>query len=217
MASQKETHVLDEYMFQILQSNKQQAIRAEDRSDKALQLFMTLLTALFGALVVLLINLEDDLQRNTLTSAGLLIIAGFGFLTFVWIAISNIARQQLALERFHLYQYFRDKDPVTYEKYGQDIYTLNIHKDFMFPQKPFDNISLAVSLSLIALIIFDTVAIAGATYMALLALEIPNLYIPIMVGLLMFGGLIGIWRMGQKRVQTDRLASHKLIAKAKSK
>jgi hypothetical protein len=172
MSSKNDKSVLDGYMFGILQANMADSKRAEGRSDRAIQLFMGLFTALFGTIVVINSNVQDVAQKYLFIGFALFIMSGFGVLTFAWLTVSNMFRQEFAMERFHLFQYFHDQDPKVFERYGQNIYSLNPHRPYIFPEKSIDAISLAVSLSLLALIIFSAVAASLAVYLILLAFSI---------------------------------------------
>ena len=180
MPLKNDKNVLDGYMFGILQSNMADSKRAEERSDKAIQLFMGLFTALFGAIIVINSNVQDITQKYLFIGFALLMISGFGVLTFAWLTVSNMFRQEFSMERFHLFQYFHDQDPKVFEKYGQNIYSLNPHRPFIFPEKSIDAISLAVSLSLFALIVFSAITASVAIYLILLAFSIFNIHVSIL-------------------------------------
>jgi len=215
MPSKNTKSPLDDYMLEILQSNKAQSKRAEDRSDRAIQLFMGLFTALFGVIIVINGNVQDDFQKYLFIGIALLIMSGFGVLTFAWLATANMFRQEFAMERFHLVQYFHDQDPKVFEKYGQNIYSLEPHRPFIFPEKSVDATSLAMSLSLFALIVFSVLSVSISTYLILLAFSIPNLFVPLAVGITILVALLYVWRVSQKRVKHVRLASQKILLEQK--
>lgn len=213
MQSKNEKSPLDDYMFRTLASNIDESKRAEGRSDKAIQLFLSLLTAIFGAIIVIYTNVQDVFLKYLLIAFALLIITSFGILTFSWIVVSNMFRQELAMERFHLFQYFHDQDPITFDKYGQNIYSLNIHRPHVFPEKSPGVLSFAISLSLVALIVFNTLAVSSAIYIGMLAFSLSNIVFSVVIGLLTLSTLVIIWRTSQKKILSERIASQNLVKK----
>jgi len=211
MPSKNNKSPLDDYMLEILQSNKAQSKRAEDRSDRAIQLFMGLFTALFGAIAVINSNIQDVFQKYMFIGIALFIMCGFSILTFAWLTTANMFREEFAMERFHLVQYFHDQDPKVFERYGQSIYSLEPHRPFIFPEKSIDATSLAISLSLFALIVFSVLTASASIYLVLLAFSISGLFASIVVGFLVLIVLLYVWRVSQKRVEHARLASQKLL------
>ena len=213
MKSKSEKSTLDDYMFRTLASNINESKRAEGRSDKAIQLFLSLLSAIFGAIIIVYTNVQDIFTKYLLIAFGLLIITGFGILTFSWIVVSNMFRQEFAMERFHLFQYFHDQDPMTFDKYGQNIYSLNIHRPNVFPEKSVSVMSFTITLSLVVLIIFNTLAVSFAIYIGMLAISLSNIVLPVVIGFITLLTLIIIWRTSQKKILSERIASQNLIEK----
>lgn len=211
MPPSKKSSVFETYMINALEGNIVESKRTEDRTEKALQLFMGLFTGLIGVAVVIYLNIQDIFSKYILISIILFIVAGLGGLTYSWMVVSDMYRKEFAMERFHLFQYFHDLDPVTFEKYGQNIYSLDIHRLHVFPDKSPDIVSLAISLSLAALTILDTVIVALATYLMLMAFSIPNILISTAAGLIVFFILLAIRSVGQKRNRFAKLASQKLV------
>lgn len=198
-------------MINALEGNIVESKRTEDRSEKALQLFIGLFTGLFGAGIVIYINVQDMFMKYLLMGIVLFVIAGLGGLTFSWMVVSDMYRKEFAMERFHLFQYFHDLDPVTFEKYGQNIYSLDVHRLHIFPDKSSDIVSLAISLSLTALLLLDAVTMTVGTYLVLMAFSISNILISLLAGCLVFFILLAIWSVGRRRNRIAKLASQKLI------
>jgi hypothetical protein len=217
MPSSKKSDVFEIYMVNALEGNIVESKRTEDRTEKALQLFMGLFTGLIGVAVVVYLNVQDTFLKHLLIGIILAIVAGLGGLTFAWMVVSDIYRKEFAMERYHLFQYFHDLDPITFEKYGQNIYSLDIHRLHVFPDKSLDIVSLAISLSLVALMLLDIVTISAATYFVLMAFSLPNILISSVAGLLVFFILAAIWSVGQKRNRLAKLESQELIKKYEKK
>jgi hypothetical protein len=200
-------------MLTVLQLNIADAKRAEERSDRALQLFMALLTALFGANVVVYVNVQDVTVKSTVIALSLVLLTGLGILTFVWILSSDIMRREFSMERYHLFLYFRDQDSYTFVKYGQEIYSLNPHH-FSTSNKFTASLSMSVALSLGALGVFVSLAAAGATYLGLQAFfGEGNLILAGLAGSICVLILYVFWWFGNKAVQTDKTHSIDLLKK----
>jgi hypothetical protein len=213
-------HVLDDYMLKLLEHSINNSKRHEERSDKAIQLFMALFTVLAGGGVAILTSGHAVTLKLSVLAFDLSVMTGFGVLTYVWVLSSNVTREMDWMERYFLFKYFDDRDHSNFEKYGQTAYSLDVYRPTFEDKSAQSPLVIASSFSLAALVIFDGVACAGAVYTGLLALGIGSM--PLAIALAIAGGilcavvLIFFWRLAWKNSQTNKTKGKEILKHHKS-
>lgn len=214
-AKEKPKHILHDYMLDTVNRIAIESKRAEERSDKAIQLFIGLLTAFFGGNVAVSTAVQDVSSKHWILSISLLIMAGIGLLTYMWILGANVLRHTFAMERYHLDMYFRDLDPVSYDKYGQTLYSLDIHYGAVKNGSGFAS-SLPLYLSIAALAVFNGVTFGASVYIAWLELTAAsNSVVSIASGLMLIVALGIFWYLSEKTISKKRSESQQLLKKYK--
>lgn len=214
-AKEKPKHILHDYMLDTVNRIATESKRAEERADRAIQLFIGLLTALFGGNVAVSTAVQDVSLKHWILSISLLIMAGVGVLTYMWILGANVLRHTFAMERYHLDMYFRDLDPMSYDKYGQTIYSLDVHYGAVKNGSGFAS-SLPLYLSIAALAIFNGTIFGSSVYIIWLELTVAsNFIVPIASGLILIVALGIFWRLSEWSISEKRRASQQLLKKFK--
>jgi len=214
-ASKKEAesaHVLDDYMLKLLEHSIDNSKRHEERSDKAIQLFMALFTALAGGGVAILTGVQDVILKSSILAFDLMVMTGFGVLTYIWVLSSSVTREMDWMERYFLYKYFHDQAPSIFEKYGQTVYSLNVYLPTLQSKSTQSPLVIASSVSLATLIIFNSETSAGVGYTASLALSgVGSVPIAIIAGAICAAALVVIWWVAWKNSQANKAEGQKVL------
>ena len=214
-AKEKPKHILHDYMLDTVNRIAAESKRAEERADKAIQLFIGLLTAFFAGNVAVSTAVQDVSLKNWILSISLLIMAGIGLLTYMWILGANVLRHIFAMERYHLDMYFRDLDPISYDKYGQTVYSLDVHYGAVKDGSGFAS-SLPLYLSIAALAIFNGVIFGSSVHIIWLELTAAsNFFVSVASGLILIVALGIFWYLSERAISEKRHESQQLLKKYK--
>jgi hypothetical protein len=155
----------NEYMLSTLQRSHEFMIKVGERDQQAINFFMVLFTALGGGAIAIVTNVQNEFLKLLFLSLDLATIAGFGILTYVWIVQSIFERAQEGFFQFFLHKYFRDIDPISFQKYG--LSTLLFYYRTPFAVKISQTSFNAHSVNLLLLTIFSSVLLSIASYIDL--------------------------------------------------
>jgi hypothetical protein len=209
-----------DYMLLELQLSVDNSKRIDNRSEKVIDLFLALFTALAGGGVVVLTTVQDRFLASSILALDLILITGIGILTYVWVLVAIIQRHQERIIRYHIQRYFQDLDPAKFEKYGRGI-VLNAYRTVLENRKFIlkdANFNFARSVSLLILVIFNGTTAGGAMYAGWVALVgSENILLSIAIGILCVVTLIVMWGMTLRSLQKSRVASQKILINQKNK
>jgi hypothetical protein len=200
------------YMMASWEQSVRNSMRLESRGDRAIQLFLTLFTALAGGGVVAATTVQDAGLKYTILALDLVAITGMGALTYAWVLASTLEQNKEWVQRFHIQRFFHDLAPDVMQKYGRDL-VLQLYQDALYRKGIFlGGMSAAVSFSLIVFAIFDSLTAVAAVYMGLLALiGTATLLLPVIVGILCLSASLAALWLGLKDLQRYRDAGRKIV------
>jgi hypothetical protein len=113
--------IFQQYMLNELQFSIDNLKRMEERSSKAIDLFLALFTALSGAGIVVFTNVKDIFQLSSIIAFIATMVTGLSFITYVWLLYSSVSIQEERIVKYYLHKYFQDMEPETSRKYGRTI------------------------------------------------------------------------------------------------
>jgi hypothetical protein len=172
----------NEYMLNTLQRSHEFMIRVGERDQQAINFFMILFTALAGGAIAIVTNVQNEFLKLLFLSLDLATIAGFGILTYIWIIQSVFERTQEGFFQFFLHKYFRDIDPVSFQKYGLSelVFYYRTPYTIKISQTSFN----AHSANLLLLTIFSSVLLSISSYISLiLFVGETEIIIPTIIGI----------------------------------
>jgi len=119
LSNNDQSQAFHEYILNRLENTSDYRARLEIRNQQAINFFLVMLTALGGGgIVIYTKNAIDPISKLLLLGLVLLVMAGFGFLTFMWILTSGAEGIRMVYIQFFLHKYFRDMDLNSFNKYG---------------------------------------------------------------------------------------------------
>lgn len=196
-------HAFNEYMLNTLQSSRNYHARLEQRNQQTLNFFLVMLTALGGGVIAIISNVPDQAKSQLFLALDFFFMAGFGLLTYFWILTSFADGMQEGFFQFFMHKYFRDMDPVAFEKYG--LSALLTWYNQAYDKNYRSSTRVANTVTLLSLALFTGIMFAVAIYMALSSF-LGKGYILVSIGTgvasLAIMGLV--WRAFLKRIAKFR-------------
>ena len=194
--------IFDEYMINALQRSSDYTQRMVRQGYNAIQLLLTLLTALTGGLIIVITTVGDQFLTLLLVTLLVGFAAAFCALTYMWILALTFQEKRERIVRFFLEKYFRDINPFLYEKYGlSELYGLH---NGIKQQQNFLPADEASFLSLLALAIFSSLLLSISIYTGWLAItNLRNVLLPVTIGTIFFIVLFAIERYLQKQIKKE--------------
>jgi hypothetical protein len=158
----QDNQIFQQYMLNELQFSIDNSKRMEERSTKAIDLFLALFTALSGAGIVVFTTVKDAFQLSSAIAFIATMVTGLSFITYIWLLYSSISIQEERGVRYYLHKYFQDIDPKTSRQYGRTM-VLGYYRKYT--EKGL-NLDFARLVSLSSLIIVSGLSLAVATFEA---------------------------------------------------
>lgn len=202
--------IFNKYIMSVLERSSNFSQSLARQGYNSIQLFLTLLTALTGGLIVVITTVDDEFLALLIVTLIFAFAAGFGILTYLWILASIFQQKQEVALRFFLEKYFRDSNPFLFEKYGLSKLLRPYSRIY---DKKFFSVTGKVSVfSLLILAVFDSILLAAACYTGWLAFSKgTNLGIAAVAGIILFSVLLFLERFLQKRISIDMAVAQEIF------
>jgi len=156
----QDNQIFQQYMLNELQFSIDNSKRMEERSSKAIDLFLALFTALSGAGIIAFTTVNDMFQLSSTIAFIAILITGLSFITYVWLLYSSVSIQEERIVRYYLHKYFQDMAPETSHKYGRTM-VLDFYRHQL---EEGANLDFARFASLSSLIILSGLSLGVAIY-----------------------------------------------------
>jgi hypothetical protein len=156
----QDNQMFQQYVLNELQFSIDNSKRMEERSSKAIDLFLALFTALFGAGIAVCTTVKDIVQLSSTIALIAIMVTGLSFITYVWLLYSSVSIQEERVVRYYLHKYFQDMAPETSRKYGRTI-VLDFYRHHL---EEGANLDFARFASLSSLILLNGLALAVAIF-----------------------------------------------------
>jgi hypothetical protein len=194
MQSDDQQSSRDNKFFQYMMASHELSVetskRVETRVDRSIDLFLALITALFGGALLILTSQQDVRTKEILISLIFFVAVGVGFLTYNWFFYGIVASREERVVRYFIHRYFKDLNPDQFRKYGRGI-VLDNH----FPAvKGARGMDFSQSLFAIALLVFKGAGFLIAVHLGWIGLSGQENYFPaIIAGIMIVGLSVVIW------------------------
>lgn len=152
----------NQYMLNTLERSSDYTYHLKQQTQNTIQLLLSLITALIGGTIVIISTIDDETLKRSLISLILFAACGSSTLAYIWVLWSVYSELNERPIRFFLEKYFRDINPIAYEKYGLSrvfgpYYRLQDQMEFL-------GLGKSRSISLYALAFLASVVISAAVY-----------------------------------------------------
>jgi hypothetical protein len=200
----------NQYMMHMLQSSEDHTKSLSALKQQIVNFYIAIFTALIGGGVLVATTATDDLLKSSILALALIITAGIGILSYIWILNTLVAAVREGFFRVFLYKYFRDLNPLAFAKYGLSD-RLNWYTR-AFNRRNF--LQAADSITLLSLGIFSSCVLAGAGYFCSSAIAgVGNILFSFVIGLACFIVAMTLWLLALKKMREFQKTAYELFEK----
>jgi hypothetical protein len=199
-----------QFVMHVMQSSEESTRGQSAIKQQVINFYLAIFTALIGGAIVVITNITDNQLKLAILTLDLAVISGFGMLSFATILNTIVGSTREGFLRVFLYQYFRDLNPNSFEKYGFS-QLLSWHRK-AFDRKSY--IQLVDILELISLSLFSSCLLGGAAYtLSSLINGAGSIPFSIFTGFLCIIAAITLWVRALRAIADRKDEAMKLFAK----
>jgi hypothetical protein len=199
----------NQYMMHMLQSSEDLTKSLGPLKQQIVNFYIAIFTALVGGGILVATTVTDTSLKFSILALDLIITAGIGMLSYIWILNIAVSAVREGFFRVFLYKYFRDLSPSVFEKYGlEDSLTWYTRA---FSRRDF--IQAADLVTLFALAMFSSCLLAGAGYFLSSVATVGggNILFSVGIGLACLVTTIALWLLAVKKMRAHRDTAHELF------